>query len=105
MIADMKTVYRIIFDFHRDRLAALDRGDPDFAEATLAGVETVLMETGRDPVVAVFLEAVMADLALQSSTETCVDLWRRFTERVNRELESLEALEDGDGQAKTADTS
>ena len=105
-MADIKEIYRMCFDFHTDRLAALERDDQRFAEDTVAGVKAILVKAGRDPVVAVFLEAVMADLALQSGAETRMALWRRFTERVNRELESLEALEDGDGRgAKTADTS
>ncbi len=96
----LKPIYRIVFSFHADRLAALERDDQRFAEDTVAGVKTILMKAGRDPVVAVFLEAVMADLALQSGAETRLELWRRFTERVNRELESLEALEGGDGHGQ-----
>lgn len=96
-MADIKGIYRICFNFHTDRLAALDRGDPDFAEATVRGVKEILLETGRDPVCAVLLEAVMADLALQSGAETRMDLWQRFAARINRELESLEMLEGGDG--------
>ena len=96
----LKPIYRIVFNFHTDRVAALERDDPRFAEDTVAGVKTILVETGRDPVVAVFLDAVMADLALQSGAETRLELWRRFTARVNRELESLEALEGGDGHGQ-----
>lgn len=93
-------LYRKIFNFHTDRVAALERDDPRFTEDTVAGVKIILMETGRDPAAAVMLEAVMADLALQSGAETRLELWRRFTERVNRELESLEALEGGDGHGQ-----
>ena len=96
-MSSLKQIYRSVYDFHTDRLAALDRCDPDFAEATVRGVKEILLETGRDPVAAVMLEAVMADLALQSGAETRLELWRRFTARVNREMESLEALEGGDG--------
>lgn len=96
-MASMKEVYRLCYTFHTERLAALDRGDPDFAEATVRGVKTILQKTGMDPAAAVMMEAVMADLALQSGAETRLDLWRRFTARVNRELQSLEALEGGDG--------
>lgn len=96
-MADMKTVYRKCFTFHTDRLAALDRGDPDFAADTVDGVKRILRETDLDPLAAKLTEAIMADLALQSGAETRLDLWRRFTALVNRELESLVALEGGDG--------